>query len=91
LANYVKRDLAGVANVEIVGGTYPPGPVKEALGQVLGYCFFAAIAIAIGLGNAILPPEAARWIEQNRGMVIGAGFILNMISNSLTQTGAFEV
>lgn len=65
--------------------------MKENLAQVLGYCFFAAIAISIGLLNAFLPAQATQWIQQNRGMVIGAGFMLNMIGNSLLQTGAFEV
>lgn len=88
----MKRDVATFApNLEVSGVTHPAGPVKEAIGQVLGYGFFAAIAVAIGLFNTFLPQEMSQWVEQNRGMVIGAGFLLNMISNSLTQTGAFEV
>jgi thioredoxin reductase-like selenoprotein T len=80
-----------VPNLEISGTTHSAGPLKEAIGQFLGYGLFAAIAVATGLVNSFLPAEAAQWVEQNRGMVIGAGFLLNMVSNSLTQTGAFEV
>lgn len=78
-------------NLEISGATHPAGPFKEAVSQFLGYGFFAAIAVAIGLLNSFLPAEVAQWVEQNRGMVIGAGFLLNMVGSSLVQTGAFEV
>lgn len=77
--------------LQIDGAHYPPGPVNELIGQICSYAFMATIAVAVGLGNVILPQEYARWVENNRGMVIGAGFVLNMIGNALLQTGAYEI
>mmetsp|Transcript_74158 Transcript_74158/g.86040 ORF Transcript_74158/g.86040 Transcript_74158/m.86040 type:complete len:129 (-) Transcript_74158:289-675(-) len=93
MANYVQGQLAmqGRVPLQLEGGVYPAGPVKEAIGQVFGACFMMSIALAFGLGNILLPANIALLIQENRGTVIMVGFALNMIASSLLQTGAFEV
>jgi selT/selW/selH-like putative selenoprotein len=88
LANHIRRFAP---NVVIEHGNYPPGPFKEFVGNILSLGFYAALALAVGLGNAFLPAQVTQYIQGNRGMVIAAGFFCNMIAGSLLQTGAFEV
>jgi selT/selW/selH-like putative selenoprotein len=90
MANYLQQNF-GTHTLEFEEGTYPPGPTKELIGTLCGYAFVVAIVLSIGIANALLPNDLRLWVEQNRGMVIGAGFALNLLGSSLLQTGAFEI
>lgn len=93
MANYIQSQLSiqGGVRLEIEGGVYPAGPVNEAIGQLFGACFMISVALAFGLGNLVLPANAAQLVQENRGTVVMVGFALNMVASSLLQTGAFEV
>ncbi|TPP44385.1 Rdx family protein [Leishmania donovani] len=54
--------------------------------------FLASLGVALaGQQLVFLPPTVLNFIAQQRGMLIGAGFLLNMVGGALGQTGAFEV
>jgi hypothetical protein len=84
--------------VEVVPSNYPPPPYKAALARLLGYLQYAAITAAI-FAERVLPMlgypvtvELAQAIKQKRvGVIVGTWFLGNMVMNSLTSTGAFEV
>lgn len=76
----------------MVGNTYPTPPARAAVAKACSVSFLAALALALGGPQlAFLPPTVINFLNQQRGMVIGAGFLLNMVGNSLSQTGAYEV
>lgn len=79
------------ARLEFQGENYPVGWLKETIGSALWYAFLFAIGASMGLGRMLLPEEQARWIEEHRGMVMMCGFLAQLVANSMTQTGAYEV
>ncbi|XQJ31046.1 Selenoprotein T, putative [Leishmania guyanensis] len=88
----LQRVLPNAGDVQIVGGTYPTPPARALAAKVCSTAFLASLGMALAGGQlAFLPPAALNLIVQQRGMLVGTGFLLNMIGSSLTQTGAFEV
>lgn len=88
----LQHSLPNAQDLRIVGGTYPTPPARAAVAKACSFSFLAALAVAIaGPQMAFLPPVVINFLTQQRGMVIGGGFLLNMIGNSLSQTGAYEV
>lgn len=76
----------------MVGSTYPTPPLRAAIAKACSIAFLGALTLALaGPQMAFLPATVLNFIGQQRGMVIGAGFMLNMVGNSLSQTGAYEV
>ncbi|KPA85998.1 hypothetical protein ABB37_00286 [Leptomonas pyrrhocoris] len=88
----LQRSLPNSKEMRIVGATYPTPPLRAAIGRACSFAFMGTLALALaGPQMGFLPPTVVNFIGQQRGMMIGAGFMLNMVGNSLTQTGAYEV
>lgn len=88
----LQRLLPNAQEVRIVGGTYPTPPARALAAKVCSTAFLASLGVALaGQQLAFLPPTVLNFIAQQRGMLIGAGFLLNMVGGALGQTGAFEV
>jgi selT/selW/selH-like putative selenoprotein len=73
----------------------PPLPNRVAA-QVIGMVQICGFAVSffgdqIFTGMSLPVPDWAKWLQENRGTAIGAFFLSNIISNSFTTTGAFEV
>lgn len=49
------------------------------------------IAAALGAGKLFLADEHVRWLEENRGAVFAAGFLMNIMAGKLRESGAFEL
>jgi len=61
--------------------------------MIAGACsigFMGGIALAMG-GARLLHNDIAVFIEQNRGVILGASFMLNIVGGAVAQSGAFEV
>ncbi|KPI83801.1 hypothetical protein ABL78_7149 [Leptomonas seymouri] len=88
----LQRSLPNANEVRFVGDTYPTPPIRAAIARACSFTFLGALAFALaGPQMTFLPPNVINFIGQQRGMVIGAGFMLNMVGNALSQTGAYEV
>ncbi|KAG5466695.1 hypothetical protein LSCM1_00865 [Leishmania martiniquensis] len=88
----LQRTLPNAQDVRIVGSTYPTPPLRALAARVCSTAFLASLGIALaGQQLAFLPATVLNFVAQQRGMLIGAGFLLNMIGGALLQTGAFEV
>lgn len=88
----LQRTLPNAQEVRIVGGTYPTPPARALAAKVCSTAFLASLGVALaGQQLVFLPPTVLNFIAQQRGMLIGAGFLLNMVGGVLGQTGAFEV
>lgn len=88
----LQQSLPNAQELRIVGGTYPTPPARAAVAKACSFAFMAALALALaGPQLAIMPPFMVNFLNQQRGMVIGGGFLLNIVGNSLGQTGAYEV
>jgi selT/selW/selH-like putative selenoprotein len=86
--NYIRSQVPGL---QASGGNYPVGPIRQSLGSFFSFCFMASIALAFGLGRVVLPADLATIVDQNKSMVVVAGFMCNMIGGAFLQSGAFEV
>lgn len=71
--------------------TYPPPPLHAFVGQFLSYGFMVCILLTIGLGNFVLTADMTAWVNNNKTMIVGVGFVCNIIGSQLLQTGAFEI
>ncbi|CAC9543553.1 Rdx family protein [Leishmania donovani] len=88
----LQRTLPNAQEVRIVGGTYPTPPARALAAKACSTAFLASLGVALaGQQLVFLPPTVLNFIAQQRGMLIGAGFLLNMVGGALGQTGAFEV
>lgn len=88
----LQLSLPNAQEVRIVGATYPTPPLRAAVAKGCSIAFLGSLALALaGPQMAFLPVAVLNFLVQQRGMVIGTGFMLNMIGNSLSQTGAYEV
>ncbi|GET92618.1 hypothetical protein, conserved [Leishmania tarentolae] len=88
----LQRMLPNAEDVRIVGGTYPTPPARALAAKMCSTAFLASLGVALaGQQLVFLPPTALNFIAQQRGLLIGAGFLLNMVGSALSQTGAFEV
>lgn len=86
------RMLPNVEDIRITGSTYPTPPLRAVVGHLCTIAFLVALGVAIGGAQLpFLSPNIKQVIQQRRGAIIGAGFLLNMIGSSLLQTGAYEV
>ncbi|KAG5492528.1 hypothetical protein JKF63_01106 [Porcisia hertigi] len=88
----LQRTLPNAEDVAIVGGTYPTPPARALVATVCSTAFLASLGLALaGQHLAFLPPAVLNFVAQQRGPLVGTGFLLNMIGGALAQTGAFEV
>ena len=74
-----------------------PFPLQAALSQLVFYAQMAVIAVML-LGDklfeflAVAPPELYQQVKEKRfAIIMACWFLGNMVHNSLTATGAFEV
>lgn len=72
--------------------------MNQLLSRVLSFVQMAVIVAALAgehlapMLNLPVAPDTIEWIKRNRmGLVLGAWFVGNIVSNSLLGTGAFEV
>jgi len=84
---------------KIYGGNYPPPEIAVYVSQMIGLLqLFGMTAIFMGdtiwsyvpLMNGV-PPSWWSAVKENPAMAVGALFMSNTVSNSMTTTGAFEV
>ena len=78
-ADVMQPPLPNRVAAQIIGTIQMSGFAVSFFGDQL----FAAISLPV--------PDWAKWLQENRGTAIGAFFLSNIISNSFTTTGAFEV
>ncbi len=78
----------------VIGEHYPLPPVRAFLSKIISMAQFGLIGIGIGGGfiPAIRNHALYQQFQQNKMMIFLAGYFgLNMLSNSVSSTGAFEV
>lgn len=88
----LQQQLPNAQDVRIVGGTYPTPPARALAAKLFSTAFMVSLGVALaGQQLTFLPATVRNFIGQQRGMIVGGGFMLNMVGSSLGQTGAFEV
>ncbi|CAD2214567.1 selenoprotein T [Angomonas deanei] len=80
-------------SIVLEGDTYPVPPVKAMLSMVLSFSFMASLlTVAVTtLQTVPLPPAVLNFIAEHRSYIVGAGFVCNLVGQSLGQSGAYEV
>ncbi|EAN86687.1 hypothetical protein TcCL_NonESM13610 [Trypanosoma cruzi] len=97
MVHHISRSLPPNKNQEpilkFLPSVYSVGIVRETIGSFLSLLFIASLIIGIGAPYfvGIFPPNVVTWVEQNRTMIIAAGFVANLICGSILQSGAFEM
>ncbi|PWU97438.1 hypothetical protein TcG_08495 [Trypanosoma cruzi] len=97
MVHHISRSLPPNKNQEpilkFLPSVYSVGIVRETIGSFLSLLFIASLIIGIGAPYfaGIFPPNVVTWVEQNRTMIIAAGFVANLIGGSILQSGAFEM
>jgi selT/selW/selH-like putative selenoprotein len=86
--NLIRSQLPAL---QISGGNFPVGQLREALGSIFSFCFMASIALVFGAGKFFLPADIAALVDQNKTFVIFGGFLCNILGGACLQSGAFEV
>nr|CCC90362.1 conserved hypothetical protein [Trypanosoma congolense IL3000] len=56
-----------------------------------GFVLLLIVSVLTPFLRGVIPPHIAQWIEQHRYTILGVGFVMNIISANLLQSGAFEV
>eukprot|EP00668_Euglena_longa_P003150 GGOE01003680.1.p2 GENE.GGOE01003680.1~~GGOE01003680.1.p2 ORF type:complete len:122 (+),score=40.90 GGOE01003680.1:375-740(+) len=87
---YARRLNQAFPGTRISGENYPPPPLNALLSSLLQFVFFAGLICNI-FGSHFLPPAAAQWAQNNRGLCIAIPLFANMFAGQLVATGAFEV
>lgn len=86
--NYISSQIHGL---QVVGDNYPVGSLRETAGSIFSMCFMFSLALGFGLGRMVLPPDVAKLVDDNKALVVMAGFVCNMVGGACLQSGAFEV
>ncbi|CCW64871.1 unnamed protein product [Phytomonas sp. EM1] len=93
IKKYLEANLPNIQDVRILGFNYPIPFFRLLVGRLCTFMFFISFAIgAVGQHlRSLLPVRVHEYIVQKRAFVIGFGIMLNLLGNSLMQSGAFEV
>eukprot|EP00667_Euglena_gracilis_P023832 EG_transcript_27116 len=87
---YARRLHEAFPGTRISGENYPPPPLNAFLSSVLQLAFFVGLILNM-FGSHLLPPAAAEWVQNNRGLCIAFPLFANVFAGQLMTTGAFEV
>ncbi|KAK9811297.1 hypothetical protein WJX72_001364 [[Myrmecia] bisecta] len=84
--------------MEVLGSNYPIAPFKATLSSIITVLQLGVIVVLL-LGDYVFPamgfaqpPELYQQLKDKKMVVVmGAWFVGNMLQNSLTSSGAFEI
>jgi len=97
--NQVKQQLEdNFSNVSVIPSDYPLSPIRRILYFSVLFIQFGLIGIGVCINyikpylSIILPEKYINLIEENKvAICIGVFFVGNILVNSITNTGAFEI
>lgn len=93
MKEHMTTNLPNTDEVAFAGETYPLSPVKQAISQLCSFAFITTLILAF-VGDKLpmsVPQQLLSFVQERKAMVVGAGFVLNLLGSNLAQSGAFEV
>lgn len=82
--------LPNAEELNITVTEYPVPLFRKIAHNMCKVTFVACLGVSF-VGQQLLPPAVMEHINQRRGLLLSTGFLLNALSGSLSQTGAFDL
>jgi|TARA_B110000090_G_C13269791_1_gene403675 selT/selW/selH-like putative selenoprotein len=88
------------SNLQIVGGNFDPGPMRQAIATLASYLWLAGLGFAffghiifnfLGMKDPERLPAWYNYLQKNKTACLIGLFVLNNMGNSQLATGAFEI